>query len=99
MRVDYGLCLPNIHSPPSSNKKMETYKPAGERLADLLAENKEVNKKADEAVEYFQEQKEPRKFLIFTWKGLAKDWNLYSEHLKESFRERDEDVRSKIWAN
>jgi hypothetical protein len=44
-------------------------------------------------------KEEPQRTLIFTWKGLAKDWNLYSEHLKESFRERDEDVRSKIWAN
>lgn len=45
------------------------------------------------------EECEPKRTLVFTWKGLAKDWNLYSEHLKESFRERDEDVRSKIWAN
>lgn len=37
--------------------------------------------------------------LVFAWKGIASDYKLYSEHLKESFRERDEDVRSKIWAN
>jgi len=37
--------------------------------------------------------------LVFTWKGIASDYKLYSEHLKESFRERDEDVRSKLLAN
>ena len=42
---------------------------------------------------------EPQRTLVFTWKGIASDYKLYSEHLKESFRERDEDVRSKLWAN
>lgn len=73
---------------------METYKPAGERLADLLAENKEVNKKADEAVEYFQEQKEPRKFLIFTWKCLdgnvVKKWEeFYNEYKNKKLIDED----------
>lgn len=80
---------------------METYKPAGERLADLLAEDKELNKKVDDSVKYFKEEKEElenTRTLVFTWVGLAKDWKLYSEHLFPDFLEHDEDVRSKLWA-
>jgi len=41
---------------------------------------------------------EPKKYVVFSWKGLAKDWREYSDHLKHEFRKHDEDVRIKLWS-
>lgn len=40
----------------------------------------------------------PNGYLVFTWKGLAKDWKEYSDHLMQDFMKHDEDVRIKIWS-
>lgn len=74
---------------------METYKPAGERLADLLAENKEANKKADDAVKYFKEQQEPKRERVFYFKGTVGEWREYSEHHQQDFE--DFDLMNKVW--
>lgn len=97
MRVDYGLCLPNIHSPPSSNKKLmeKILKPT--RLDFLFDADQKTAYRDLYTLEQLQEQKEEiekvgERSLIFTWKGLAKDWKLYSQHLFPDFKEFDERI-------
>jgi hypothetical protein len=38
------------------------------------------------------------KNTIFVWKGLAKDWREYSDHMMKDFMKYDEDVRIKLWS-
>jgi hypothetical protein len=41
---------------------------------------------------------EPKRTVVFTWVGIAKDWREYSDHMMKNFMKHDEDVRIKLWS-
>lgn len=43
-------------------------------------------------------KEEPRRKRVFYFNGTVGQWREYSERHRQDFEERDEDVRSKIWA-